>query len=150
MAEDAQLPDMISLHVLNVTVWMALGLLAIAWVLPVGSGSGVLFSLWRSATSPITEPVADLGRVFSAIDSKKGGTVHKFGSTRRSRARFHLAAGSHAGRATETGFLRAQSYDFYTAQGWRSGRYRRSLQRLAALRLYRGLKMRAQFRRPFP
>ena len=43
-AERTRYPDLISLHVLNVTVWVALGLLALAWVLPVGSGSGALYT----------------------------------------------------------------------------------------------------------
>lgn len=116
-------PDMISLHVLNVTVWMALGLLALAWVLPVGSGSGAMFSLWRGVTAPVTAPLGNLGRVFSAIDSKKGGTVHKFGSTLPLQGEISLGGGEvMTVDATEPSlFLRAQSYDFYTAQGWKVG-----------------------------
>jgi len=144
-------PDMISLHVLNVTVWMALGLLALAWILPVGSGSGALYSLWRSATSPITEPVADLGRVFSAIDSKKGGTVHKFGSTLPLQGEISLGGGEvMLVDATETGFLRAQSYDFYTAQGWKVGPMSQiTTTAWPALKALQGPEdARRQFRRP--
>ena len=115
-------PDLISLHVLNVTVWMALGLLAIAWILPVGSSNGALFTLWDKATSPVADPLSGFGRVFSAIDSKKGGTVHKFGSTLPLQGEISLGGGEvMLVDAQETGFLRAQSYDFYTAQGWKVG-----------------------------
>lgn len=115
-------PDLISLHVLNVTVWMGLALLFLAWVLPVGHGSGALYSLWRGITSPVVNPASDLGRVFSAIDSKRGGTVHKFGSTLPLQGEISLGGGEVMQvTATEAGLLRAQTYDFYTAQGWRIG-----------------------------
>jgi transglutaminase-like putative cysteine protease len=115
-------PDFISLSVLNITVWMALGLLAVAWVLPVGSGSGFLYSIWVKVTSPVVEPVAGLGRVFSAIDSKKGGQVHQFGSTLPLQGEISLGSAEVMQvTASETGFLRAQVYDVYTAQGWKVG-----------------------------
>jgi transglutaminase-like putative cysteine protease len=115
-------PDLISLHVLNVTVWMGLALLLLAWILPVGHGSSAFYSLWRGVTAPIVDPASDLGRVFSAIDSKKGGTVHKFGSTLPLQGEISLGGGEVMQvTATEAGLLRAQTYDFYTAQGWRLG-----------------------------
>ena len=73
-------PDLISLHVLNITVWVAFLLVGLAWILPI-SGGGVFVSAWRSVTAPIAEPLSDLGRVFTAIDTKRGGSVHNFGST---------------------------------------------------------------------
>ena len=115
-------PDLISLHVLNVTVWVALGLLALAWILPVGNGNGLFFSLWEKATDPVAGPTSELGRVFSAIDSKKGGTVHQFGSTLPLQGEISLGGGEVMQvTSTEPGLLRAQSYDFYTAQGWKLG-----------------------------
>jgi transglutaminase-like putative cysteine protease len=120
--ERTQFPDLISLHVLNVTVWVALLLLAVAWIMPVGSGSGALYSLWTKVTSPIAGPISDLGRVFASIDSKKSAPVHRFGSTLPLQGEVTLTAEEvmHV-TATEPGFLRAQSYDFYTAQGWKIG-----------------------------
>jgi transglutaminase-like putative cysteine protease len=115
-------PDFISLSVLNVTVWMALSLLAVAWILPVGSGSGFLYSVWVKVTSPVVEPLSGLGRVFSAIDSKKGGQVHQFGSTLPLQGEISLGSAEVMQvTASETGFLRAQVYDVYTAQGWKVG-----------------------------
>jgi transglutaminase-like putative cysteine protease len=113
-------PDFISLTVLNITVWVALPLLALAWVLPVGSGSGLLYSAWTKVTSPIAEPLNDLGRVFSGIDSKKGSQVHLFGSTLPLQGPIKLSS-SEVLRVTasEPGFLRAQVYDEYTAAGWK-------------------------------
>jgi hypothetical protein len=115
-------PEFISLHVLNVTVWMALALLAIAWVLPVGRGSGFLYDVWIGVTEPVAGPMRDLGRVFTAIDAKKGGSVHQFGSTMPLQGEISLG-GSEVMQVTasEPGFLRAQSYDVYTAQGWKVG-----------------------------
>lgn len=115
-------PDLISLHVLNVTVWVAIGLLFFAWILPVGSGRGLLYEGWQKITSPIAGPFQDLGRVFSSIDSKKGGLVHRFGSTLPLQGEITLGGGAVADVVTtEPLFLRAQTYDQYTAQGWKIG-----------------------------
>lgn len=116
-------PEFISLSVLNVTVWIGLGLLALAWVMPMASGSGAFYTLWIKITDPIVGPVSDLGRVFSSIDGKRGGTVHQFGSA------LPLQGGISLGNAEvmrvttsgDPGFLRAQSYDVYTPQGWLIG-----------------------------
>jgi transglutaminase-like putative cysteine protease len=115
-------PDFMSLTVLNITVWVALPLLALAWVLPVGSGSGILYSAWTKVTAPIAEPLNDLGRVFSGIDSKKGSQVHLFGSTLPLQGPIKLSS-SEVLRvsAAEPGFLRVQVYDEYTPQGWKIG-----------------------------
>jgi transglutaminase-like putative cysteine protease len=121
-ATGTRYPDFISLHVLNVTVWMGLALLALAWVMPVGHGNGALYSLWLKVTSPIASPARDLGRVFSAVDSKKGVTVHQFGSVLPLQGGISLGSGEVLKVTTsEPGFLRAQSYDVYTAQGWKVG-----------------------------
>lgn len=115
-------PEFISLSVLNVTVWVAIALLAVAWVMPVGGGTGAFYSLWSGLTSPVAEPLRDLGRVFSAIDSKKGGTIHHFGATLPLQGEISLGGGDVMQvTTTETGFLRAQVYDVYTAQGWKVG-----------------------------
>ncbi|HEU0074192.1 MAG TPA: transglutaminase domain-containing protein [Dehalococcoidia bacterium] len=115
-------PDFMSLTVLNITVWVAIPLLALAWVLPVGSGSGLLYSAWTKVTSPIAAPLNDLGRVFSGIDSKKGSQVHLFGSTLPLQGPIKLSS-SEVLRATtsEVGFLRVQVYDEYTPAGWKVG-----------------------------
>jgi transglutaminase-like putative cysteine protease len=113
-------PEFISLSVLNITVWIALALLAVAWILPVGSGSGFLYSVWLKVTAPVAEPMNDLGRLFTAIDSKKGGAVHHFGATLPLQGEISLSpAEVMQVTASETGFLRAQAYDVYTAQGWK-------------------------------
>ena len=121
-AQHTRYPDFISLSVLNITVWMALGLLALAWVLPVGKGSGLLYSVWVKVTAPVASPMNDLGRVFSAIDSKKGRQVHQFGATLPLQGEITLGSAEVIQvTASETGFLRAQVYDVYTAQGWKVG-----------------------------
>jgi transglutaminase-like putative cysteine protease len=142
---------MISLHVLNITVWIALGLLAFAWILPLGRGSAAFYSLWQDVTSPLVSPLEDFGRVFSSIDSKKGGTVHRFGSTLPLQGEISLGGGEVMEvSAAETGFLRAQSYDFYTAQGWKVAAS--SAITTSAWPASRALQsvdeMRRQFRRP--
>jgi transglutaminase-like putative cysteine protease len=115
-------PDLISLHVLNVTVWVALGLLALAWVLPTGSGSGKIYTVWDAVTSPVSGPLSSLNRVFISVNSKKGSSIHSFGSTMPLLGEINLGGGEIMRvTAQETGYLRAQSYDVYTAQGWKIG-----------------------------
>ena len=121
-ATGTRYPEFISLSVLNVTVWIGLGLLAAAWIMPMTHSGGIFYSLWIKITDPIVEPANDLARVFSAIDAKKGSSVHAFGSA------LPLQGGISLGNdrvmevtASETGFLRAQSYDVYTPQGWLIG-----------------------------
>jgi transglutaminase-like putative cysteine protease len=114
-------PDLLSIYVLHVTVWVALGLLAVAWVLPVGQPGGVIVSAWERATSPLAGPLSDLGRVFGSIEGGRGGgSVHQFGSTMPLRGPVNLGS-SEVMRVvvSETGFLRAQTYDEYTPQGWK-------------------------------
>ncbi|HEX5368538.1 MAG TPA: transglutaminase domain-containing protein [Dehalococcoidia bacterium] len=121
-ATNTRYPDFISLHVLNVTVWVGLGLLGLAWLMPVGHGSSTFNSIWVELTSPIAAPMHDLGRVFSAVDSKKGTTVHQFGSVLPLQGGITLGNGDVMKVTTsEPGFLRAQSYDVYTPQGWLVG-----------------------------
>jgi transglutaminase-like putative cysteine protease len=121
-ADRTQYPDLISLHVLNVTVWVALGLLAFAWILPVGSGSGKIYSVWDTVTSPVTGPLESLNRVFLSVNSKKGSSIHSFGATLPLLGEINLGGGEIMRvTAQETGYLRAQSYDVYTAQGWKIG-----------------------------
>ncbi len=115
-------PDFISLSVLNVTVWVGLGLLAAAWVMPMAHSGGVFYSLWVKITDPIVAPANDLARVFTAIDAKKGGSVHQFGSALPLQGGISLSNDPVLEVTTsEPGFLRAQSYDVYTPQGWLIG-----------------------------
>ncbi len=115
-------PDFISLSVLNITVWVAIPLLALAWILPLGSGSGVLYSAWVKVTSPIAAPFNDLGRVFSGIDSKRDSQVHLFGSTLPLQGPIKLSTSEVLSvSASEIGFLRVQVYDEYTPAGWKIG-----------------------------
>jgi transglutaminase-like putative cysteine protease len=118
-------PDLLSLYVLNITGWLAIGLLVVAWVLPVRSAGGILVSTWESLTSPIVEPLNDLSRVFAAIDGQRGGPVHKFGSTLPLQGEVSLGRSEVSQvTTTEPGFLRAQTYAEYTPQGWKAGESR--------------------------
>ncbi|HXH22031.1 MAG TPA: transglutaminase domain-containing protein [Dehalococcoidia bacterium] len=145
-------PDLISLHVLNVTVWVALALILFAWVLPVGSGGGLLYDVWQKATAPIAGPFQEMGRVFASIDSKKGGTVHRFGSTLPLQGEITLGGGQVAEVVPPEAplFLRAQTYDQYTSQGWKiSGSSTITSTSWPALRaLQSPEEARRQFRRP--
>ncbi len=115
-------PDLLSLQVLNVTIWVAVGLLAFAWILPVSRGGGVMASVWEGITAPVAGPLEDLQRVFGAVDAKRAGSVHKFGSTLPLQGKVTLGGGQVLSVVTsEPLFLRGQTYDEYTAEGWKLG-----------------------------
>jgi transglutaminase-like putative cysteine protease len=118
-------PDLLSLYVLNVTTWVGIGLLVVAWVLPLSSGGGIFVSAWEKVTGPVVGPLNSLSRVFGAIDGQRSGPIHSFGSTLPLQGAISLGRSEVLRVETnEPGFLRAQTYDEYTAQGWKTGNSR--------------------------
>ena len=78
---------------------------------------------YARVTSPVTGPLDSLNRVFISVNSKKGSSIHSFGATLPLLGEINLGGGEIMRvTAQETGYLRAQSYDVYTAQGWKPGR----------------------------
>lgn len=149
--ERTSYPELLSIYVLHVTVWVAIGLVTLAWIMPVGAPGGALLSAWERFTAPVAGPLSDLGRVFGSLDGRRGGSIHQFGSTLPLQGEITLGQ-SEVMRVvvTEPGFLRAQTYDEYTPQGWRLSQSAQVTSNVwPALRaLHTPEDARRQFRRP--
>jgi len=114
-----------SLHIfsMNQTLWAALILVGAAWLIPIGDEAQPLQSAWRTWTEPVAGRFVGLGRVFSAVEGKKGMPLDRYASFLPYRGYFEAIDGPiMTVKADEPGLLRATVYDVYTASGWKTGR----------------------------
>ena len=118
-------PNFFSLTILNATVWVASGLLIVAWMIPLATEAPVISGVWSAVSSPFSN-ATDWSRLFSSIDSKREVPLHNFGPTLplqgkvvlsdREVAEVDFGDQSNYGRN-----LRAAVYDEYTPSGWKAG-----------------------------
>jgi hypothetical protein len=118
-------PNFFSLTILNATVWVAAGLLVVAWMIPLATEAPVVSGVWNAVSSPFSN-ATDWSRLFSSIDSKREVPLHNFGPTLplqgkvvlsdREVAEVDFGDQSNYGRN-----LRAAVYDEYTPSGWKAG-----------------------------
>jgi len=120
-----QYPSFISLTLLNATVWVAVALLVVAWIIPLASEAGAVSTVWNAVSSPFTS-ATDWSRLFSSIDSKREVPLHNFGQTLPLQGKVVLSDRE----VVEVDFgdqsnygrnLRAAVYDEYTPTGWKAG-----------------------------
>ncbi|MFN8558418.1 MAG: hypothetical protein U0531_14100 [Dehalococcoidia bacterium] len=119
-------PDYLSLNLLNVTTWVALGALILAWMAPQGNQIGLFSELWERVSAPFTTESDHFTRLFSSVDSKREVPLHGFGETLPLQGRVTLggkiAAQVEFGEGTNRGRpLRAKVYDEYTPAGGKAG-----------------------------
>jgi hypothetical protein len=119
-------PQFISLRLLNATLWIALGILIIAWWAPLASESKGVAHAWDGIVSPFSNASADWGRLFSSIDSKRDVPLHSFGTTLPLQGKVQLsdrvvAQVDFGDQSNEGRNLVANVYDTYTADGWLRG-----------------------------
>ena len=117
-------PEFISLSVLNATFWVALALLALVMVAPLADRSDSASERWSGLTAPLTSRLAPLGRVFISVDAKKPIDVHNLRNALPLQGKIKLnerpALEIDAEITPEmAAFLRAQSFDEYTSNGWK-------------------------------
>lgn len=120
-----QYPNFLSLTVLNSTIWIVVGLLIVAWTIPLASEAPAISRTWDAVSSPFSS-ATDWSRLFSSIDSKREVPLHNFGPTLplqgkvvlsdREVAEVDFGDDSNFGRN-----LRAAVYDEYTPTGWKAG-----------------------------
>ena len=123
---DTPYPDFLSLTLLNVTTWVALAALFLAWSIPQANEIGFFSRVWERMSAPFTNDSDHFVRLFSSIDSKREVPLHTFGDTLPLQGRVVLGSkiaaqvdfgeGSNRGRP-----LRAKVYDEYTPAGWKAG-----------------------------
>jgi len=125
-ARGYEFPLFISLRLLNATLWIAIGILIVAWWTPLASESKSVAHAWDGIISPFGNASADWGRLFSSIDSKRDVPLHTFGPTLPLQGKVVLSdrpiAEIDFGDLSNYGRnLRAAVYDEYTPTGWKEG-----------------------------
>jgi transglutaminase-like putative cysteine protease len=120
-----------SLHFfsLSQTLWATLLLVGVAWLVPLGNRAPPLQSAWRGWSDPVANRFVGLGRVFSAVQGKKGMPLDRYASFLPYRGYFEAVQGVQGKimtvKATQPFLLRATVYDVYTSTGWRAGKRER-------------------------
>lgn len=119
-------PHFLSLTLLNATIWIAGGLLFLAWWAPLAGESHAFASAWSNVTSPFSNASADWGRLFSSIDAKREVPLHSFGATLPLQGKVTLsdrvvAEVDFQDQSNEGRNLVAAHYDEYTPAGWKRG-----------------------------
>ncbi|MBI2762114.1 MAG: transglutaminase domain-containing protein [Chloroflexi bacterium] len=119
-------PQFLSLRLLNITTWVAIGALVLAWQLPQANEVGPVARAWERVAGPFSGDSDQFVRLFSSIDAKKEVPLHSFGDTLPLQGRVVLsskiAAQVDFGEGTNLGRpLRAAVYETYTPAGWKNG-----------------------------
>jgi hypothetical protein len=119
-------PQFLSLTLLNATIWIAAGLLIIAWWVPLAGESKAIASAWNGIISPFDNASADWSRLFSSIDAKREVPLHSFGATLPLQGKVQLsdrvvAEVDFQDQSNEGRNLVATRYDEYTPAGWKRG-----------------------------
>ena len=117
-------PEFISLSVLNATFWVTVGLLVAVWLVPLAQRSDSANERWQHLTSPLTDRLTPLARVFISVNAKKPIAVHNLKDALALQGAIRL----NGDQAVEVNvkltpemaaYLRAQSFDEYTSSGWK-------------------------------
>jgi transglutaminase-like putative cysteine protease len=119
--QHVEYPDLISVNAIQLTLVATLALIIGAWMLPLGNEAGPFVAVVNKIIQPAKSHTDTLVRLFHNVDSQKGVELHSFGDV--------LAVQGHVKLGTNTvleinspnpGLVRAQSYDEYTGNGWRT------------------------------
>ncbi len=119
-------PKFLSLTLLNITVWIGIALLIVAWWVPLAGESRVFASAWNGLTSPLDNASADWSRLFNSIDAKREVPLHSLGATLPLQGKVTLsdrvvAEVDFGDQSNQGRNLVATRYDEYTAAGWKRG-----------------------------
>jgi len=115
-------PGSLHFFTVNQTLWAALVLVGAAWLIPLAGEAGPFQSAWQKSTEPIANQFLGLGRVFSAVEGKKGMPLDRYASFLPYRGYFDAVQGPiMTVRASQPVLLRAAVYDIYTSGGWKTG-----------------------------
>ncbi|MBF6601135.1 MAG: transglutaminase domain-containing protein [Dehalococcoidia bacterium] len=117
-------PEFISLSVLNATFWVTLALLVAVWLVPLANRSDTASQRWQDFTSPYTARLAPFARLFVSLNAKKPIEIHNLKDALALQGNIQLS-GKQAVQLNVkltpqmAAFLRAQSFDQYTSNGWK-------------------------------
>ena len=126
--QDTPYPPFLSLSVLHITFWLAIVLMLAAWIMPQAGESGPLAAAWDGVTSPIAERTTGLSRLFVSVRGPQLASVHRFDDIVPFQGPIELPDTPALDALTEPldqrAYLRAQSFEIYTPNGWRQGTLR--------------------------
>ncbi len=117
-------PEFISVSVLGATFLVTGLLLASGWLVPLGSESRAANDRWGVLTSPISDHLSVVARAFISINPNKAVKIHSL----KDALAFQGAINPGSGAAAQVDaqlpayvapFLREQSLNRYTRDGWR-------------------------------
>jgi|CXWL01.1.fsa_nt_gi transglutaminase-like putative cysteine protease len=117
-------PEFMSLSVLHATFWVAVGLLVLVWMMPLAHRSETAQERWNDFTAPITRHLTPYARVFVGVNAKKPIAVHNIKDALPFQGKITLNTKEALEIEVEltpemAQFLREQSFDEYTAAGWK-------------------------------
>ena len=114
-------PEFVSLNSLQVTIWIALTLIVLAWMVPLGTQASAVEGVFDTVVRPATNKSEGLARLFHNVDSRKGARLHTFGGVLPIQGSVKLGTKPVLEvQSGEAGLIRATSYDEYTGNGWKS------------------------------
>jgi transglutaminase-like putative cysteine protease len=117
-------PEFISLSALNATFWATCALLVAVWLMPLHARSDTAYERWDDFTAPLTRHLTPLSRVFVSVNAKKPVNIHNLKDALPFQGKINLS-GKDAVRIDVkitpemAAFLREQSFDEYTRDGWK-------------------------------
>ena len=118
--EGVEYPEFISVSAIQLTVAATVGLIVVAWLLPLGNQAKAVESAFHSLAQPVSGQGETLVRLFHNIDSRKGAQLHTFGDTLPIQGMVKLGTKQlFEIQSPEPGLIRATSYDNYTGAGWK-------------------------------
>jgi transglutaminase-like putative cysteine protease len=117
-------PEFITLSTLNATFWVTLGLIVVVWLVPLADRSETAHQRWDDFTAPLTRHLAPLSRVFVSVNAKKPVNIHNIKDALPFQGKIELngndAVQVNVKLTPEMAqFLREQSFDEYTRDGWK-------------------------------
>lgn len=117
-------PEFLSLSALHWTFWLTVVLLVLVRAMPLAERSDTAYERWRDFTSPLTDRMQPLARVFISVDAKRPVDVHNLEDALAFQGKIKLSSREAVDITVEltpemAAYLRAQSFDEYTASGWK-------------------------------
>jgi hypothetical protein len=131
-------PEFISLSVLHITFWVTVAILLLVYWLPLAERSDTAHQRWNDFTAPYTRKLEPLARVFISVNAKKPITIHNLKDALPFQGKISLN-GKDAVQVDVkltpemAAFLRAQSFDEYTSNGWKLHRWGTALAAVATM-----------------
>lgn len=117
-------PEFISLSAFNATFWVTCGLLIFVWLLPLHARSDTANERWNDFTAPLTRHLTPLSRVFVSVNTKRAINIHNLKDALPFQGKINLSGNDAVQIDVKitpemAAFLREQSFDQYTRDGWK-------------------------------